>query len=112
MINFCFYIELVVECITGMDHSFQVFDCKSNNQLELVLCSFDWETPEWCSFPLEVNIDEFGTEEHTLHVLFVDEFWQGKIVSFEFQLAERKCNSNTRNLYIYSLTTTSTLSAG
>ena len=87
-----------------MDHSFQVFDCKSNNQLELVLCSFDWETPEWCSFPLEVNIDEFGTEEHTLHVLFVDEFWQGKIVSFEFQLAKRKC--------INLIITTSILSNG
>ena len=95
-----------------MDHSFQVFDCESNNELVLVLCSFDRETLEWCSFPLEVNIDEFGTEEHTLDVLFVDEFWQGKIVSFEFQLAERKCNSNTRNWYNICITTISTLSVG
>ena len=93
-INFCSYIELEVKCITGTDHSFQVFDCKSNNQLKMVLCSFDRKTPERCSFPLEVNIKRFGTKKHTLHVLFVDVFRQGKIVSFEFQLAERKCIKN------------------
>ena len=91
-----FYVELEVKCVTGMEHSFQVFECTANNQLRFVLCSFDEKTPRYCSFPLEVNIYNFGTEKHTLDVLFVDTSWQRKTVSFEFQLAGRRCI--TRNL--------------
>ena len=99
MINLCSYTALEVECVVGTDHSIQVFDCTTNNQLATVSCSFDRKTPESCSFPLEVNINRFGTEKHTLDVLFIDKFRQGKIVSFEFQLAERKCITNTKKLY-------------
>ena len=104
MINLCSYVALEVECVVGTDHSFQVFDCTANNKLISVSCSFDRQTPESCSFPLEVNTDRFGMEKHTPDGLFVDEFHQGKIVSFEFQLAERTYITNTL------LTTTSTLS--
>ena len=89
-----------MECVVGTDHSFQVFDCRSNNQLKLVLCSFDGKPRENCSFPLEVNIDRFGTEEHTLDVLFIDVFGQREAASFRFQLAERKCITTSRNVVL------------
>ena len=89
-----------MQCITGADHSFQVFDCVTNNKLKGVACIFDQRIQERCSFPLEVNIDRFGTEKHILDAYFVDEFWQIKLVSFEFQLAERKCITNTKNLVL------------
>ena len=100
MINLWFYIALVVECVTGAVAGRQTFECEANNQLIFVGCTFDGGHAESCSFPLVVTIDKFGTEKHTLDVLFVDEFFQGKEVSLDFQLVERKCVANTRNLVL------------
>ena len=96
MINLCSYIALEVECITGAVAGRQTFDCEANNQLIFVACTFDGGHAESCSFPLAVTIDRFGTEKHTLDVLFVDEYFQGKEVSLDFQLVERKYVANTK----------------
>ena len=90
MINVCSYIALEVECNYGAVAGRQTFSCRSNNQLKTTICSFDQGYAESCSFPLDVYIDRFGTEKHTLDVLFIDEFLQVKSVSFTFQLTERK----------------------
>ena len=68
----------------------QTFDCESSNQLALVTCSFDGEPEESCSLPLVVEIDRFGTEEHTVVVTVTDVFEQTETLTFEFQLFERK----------------------
>ena len=54
------------------------------------MCSFDGGPEEICSFPLEVGIGRFGTELHTVVVTATDEFGQSQILTFTFQLIERK----------------------
>ena len=99
MINLSSYIALKVECTTEAVPGSQAFECQANNYLAAIICIFDGGPPERCSFPLVVTIDRFGTEKHTLKALFYDEFVHRKDISFNFQLVERKCLTNTRNLY-------------
>ena len=68
----------------------QTFECKSSNQLASVVCSFDGDPEENCSFPLVVEIGRFGTEKHTVVVTVTDVFGQTETLSFDFQLAKRK----------------------
>ena len=53
-------------------------------------CSFDGGPGEACTFPLEVGIGRFGTDNHTLVVTVVDEFGQTLELVFEFSLIEGK----------------------
>ena len=55
-----------------------------------VTCSFDGGPGEPCTFPLEVGIDRFGTDNHTLVVTVVDVFGQTLELVFEFSLIEGK----------------------
>ena len=66
----------------------KMFDCISSNQLVSVKCSFDGGPGEACSFPLEVEINRFGTDNHTLLVTVVDVFGQSLSIPFRFRLAE------------------------
>ena len=77
---------LEIRCITGVGADIQIFDCESSNTLASVVCSFDGEPEESCSFPLEVRIDRFGTEEHTVAVTVTDMFGQTETLTFDFQL--------------------------
>ena len=72
----------------------QTFWCKFSNPLESVTCSFDGGPGETCSFPLEVGIGRFGTDNHTLDATVVDVFGQSEVVSFNFALIERKIFSS------------------
>ena len=85
-----FFPELNVICGTGAVAGRQTFECVSNNQLASVVCSFDGGPEETCSFPLVVEIGRFGTEEHTVVVNATDVFGQSQILTFNFQLIERK----------------------
>ena len=55
-----------------------------------VVCSFDGGDVENCSFPLEVGIDRFGTDPHTVVVTVVDVFGQSLTFELGFRLIERK----------------------
>ena len=63
----------------------QVFVCGVTGH-----CSFDGGPGEPCTFPLEVGIDRFGTDSHTLVVTVVDVFGRSEVVSFNFSLIARK----------------------
>ena len=84
------FAELEGECrafgVTGR----QRFDCTFSNNLTSITCSFDGGEAEDCSFPVIVDFERFGTENHTLVVTVVDEFGQFLDIVFEFQLTERK----------------------
>ena len=68
----------------------QVFDCDFSNPVVSVQCSFDGGPVENCSFPLEVGIDRFGTDSHTVEVIVVDESGQSLRFSRSFRLTECK----------------------
>ena len=68
----------------------QIFECEFSNQLASVACVFDWGPEESCSFPLEVGIGRFGTEEHSIIVLVTDVYEQMQLLTFDFKLTERK----------------------
>ena len=68
----------------------QTFDCKSSNQLASVVCIFDFGPEESCSLPLVVEIDRFGTEKHSIIAVVTDVYEQWTILTFNFQLTERK----------------------
>ena len=53
-----------------------------------------------CSLPLEVGIDRFGTDNHTVAVSVVDIFGQGLDLFFVFRLVEREFDVYTTK-YIY-----------
>ena len=55
-----------------------------------VVCSFDGGDVENCSFPLEVRIDRFGTDPHTVDVTVIDVFGQSLTFGLGFRLIERK----------------------
>ncbi|CAI8024290.1 hypothetical protein GBAR_LOCUS14117 [Geodia barretti] len=80
--------ELEGECgafgVTGR----QRFDCTFSNNLTSITCSFDGGEAEGCFFPVIVDFERFGTENHTLVVTVVDEFGQFLDIVFEFQLTE------------------------
>ena len=68
----------------------QVFVCGVTTPIASVTCSFDGGPGEPCTFPLEVGIDRFGTDSHTLVVTVVDVFGRSEVVSFNFSLIARK----------------------
>ena len=67
-----------------------MFDCTFSNPVTSVVCSFDGGEVENCSFPLEVGIDRFGTDNHTVVVTVVDVFGQSLFFELDFRLIERK----------------------
>ena len=81
---------LEISCVTGIGPDIQIFTCESSNTLASVVCSYDGEPEESCSLPLVVEIDRFGTEEHTVVVTVTDVFEQTETLTFKFQLFERK----------------------
>ena len=91
-----------MSCTTEAVPGRQTFDCQANKPIAVVVCEFDGKQKGSCSFPLVVTIDRFGTEKHTLNLLFIafDDVFQREEISFDFQLVERKCVTNTRNLVL------------
>ena len=85
-----FVAELVLSCFTSAVPGRQYFECKSNNQLGSVTCSFDGGPETECSLPVVVTIDRFGTDPHTVAITVTDGFGQSQSVSFSFKLLERK----------------------
>ena len=85
-----FPTELEVICEVRGVPSSQEFLCGFSNNVESVTCSFDGGPFENCSFPLVVDIEEFGTDNHTLVVIVVDVFGQSAGRIFTFRLTERK----------------------
>ena len=73
----------------------QTFDCLTNRPVS-VMCSYDGGPAENCSLPLEVDIDRFGTDSHTVVITATDEFGQSLSVSFNFTLIERELELYTR----------------
>ena len=63
-----------------------MFDCDFSNPVVSVECSFDDGPAESCSFPLEVRIGRFGTDNHTVVVTVFDEFGQSLNLAFNFSL--------------------------
>ena len=84
------FTALDVVCVTETVPGSQKFICTSNNHLVSVMCSFDGGQAENCSLPLEVGIDRFGTDNHTVVITLTDEFGQSLSVSFDFSLIERE----------------------
>ena len=82
----------VLEIICGREGvpGRETIQCQSNNQLVSVVCSFDGGPEESCSFPLVLEFGRFGTDQHTVVVNATDAFGQFQILSFTFQLIERK----------------------
>ena len=87
-VSFCF-TALNLTCTTGAVPGRQTFDCLTNQPVS-VMCSFDGGPAENCSLPLEVDIDRFGTDNHTVVITVTDEFGQSLSVSFNFALIERE----------------------
>ena len=85
--------ELTVTCLSGAVAGRQTFLCNSTNELVSIVCSFDGGDVENCSFPLEVGIDRFGTDNHTVVVTVVDVFGQSLNLTFNFTLSPRKCGT-------------------
>ena len=81
-----FSTALNVSCTIGAQAGRQTYFCTSNNVLVSVECSFDGGEAENCSFPLELTIDRFGTDSHTVVVAVVDEFGQSLDLTFNFTL--------------------------
>ena len=84
------FIALNVICATSVVPGHQTFTCQSSNQLVSVMCSFDGGPVENCSLPLEVGIDRFGIDSHTVVITVTDEFGQSLSVTFNFRLIERE----------------------
>ena len=80
--------ELELSCRTGAVAGRQTFECQSSHRLAFVVCSFDEGPVKICSFPLEVGIHRFGTEEHTVDVTAVDVHGHIETVTFDFQLID------------------------
>ena len=59
-------------------------DCSFSNEVVSGMCSFDGGPLENCSFPLELGIDRFGTDNHTVEVTVVDVFGQSLTFSRNF----------------------------
>ena len=85
--------ELTVTCLSGAVAGRQTFLCNSTNELVSIVCSFDGGDVENCSFPLEVRIDRFGTDPHTVVVNVVDVFGQSLDLPLNFTLIPRKCGT-------------------
>ena len=85
-----FPTELEVTCVSRGVPGSQEFLCGFSNNVESVTCSFDGGPIENCSFPLVVDIEEFGTDNHTLVVIVVDVFGQSVGHVFTFHLTECK----------------------
>ena len=81
----------------------QTFECLFTNQLMSVTCSFDGGPGEPCAFPLEVGIDRFGTDNHTLVVTVVDVFGQSLSIPFRFSLTESKPSNVKKLTYLMYL---------
>ena len=64
--------------------------CGVTNPIASITCSYDGGLPENCIFPLELTIDRFGTDSHTLVVTIVDVFGQTSVQQLDFALAERE----------------------
>ena len=96
--------ELAVTCIVGAVAGRQTFHCDSTNELVSIVCSFDGGDVENCSFPLEVGIDRFGTDNHTVVVTVVDEFGQSLNLTLDFNLTPRKyCRCLIYFKYIFKI---------
>ena len=83
---------LDVTCPIGAVAGRQTFFCTSNVPLVSITCSFDGGAAEICSFPLEVGIGRFGTDDHTVDITVVDIFGRSLTLSFNFSLIARKSN--------------------
>ena len=88
MCLFCF-TALNLTCFTEAVAGLQTFHCLANQPVS-VMCSFDGGPAENCSLPLEVGIDRFGTDNHTVVITVTDGFGQSLSVSFNFALIERE----------------------
>ena len=77
-------------CFTEAIAGRQTFDCPFINRPVSVMCSFDGGPAENCVLPLEVGIDRFGTDNHTVVITVTDGFGQSLSVSFNFALIERE----------------------
>ena len=82
--------DLEVQCGISAVPGRQTFSCGVTSSIDSVTCSFDGGPGEACSFPIEVGIDRFGTDSHTLDVTVVDVFGRSAVVSFNFSLTERE----------------------
>ena len=63
--------------------------CGFSNEVVSIMCSFDGGPLENCSFPLELGIGRFGTDNHTVLVMVTDVFGQSLRLVFNFRIAER-----------------------
>lgn len=82
--------ELMLSCSEGAVAGRLTIDCMASNELASVSCSFDGGATETCSFPLELGIGRFGTDDHTLLLTVEDVFGQTLRREFGFRLTERK----------------------
>ena len=90
MITF-YSTELTLGCSEGAVAAGRLtIDCTASNELASVSCSFDGGATETCSFPLELGIGRFGTDDHTLLLTVEDVFGQTLRREFGFRLTERK----------------------
>ena len=82
---------LNVQCSREAVPGRETIRCGVTNPIASITCSFDGGEAENCSFPLELTIDRFGTDDHTLVVTVVDVYGQTFISEeFEFTLIERE----------------------
>ena len=81
---------LGVQCSRQAVPGRETINCSATNTIASITCSFDGGEPENCRFPLELTIDRFGTDNHTVVVTIVDVFGQSGTVEFQFTLAERE----------------------
>ena len=87
---FLFIPALNLTCFTEAVPGHQTFDCPYINRPVSAMCSYDGGPAENCILPLEVDIDRFGTDNHTVVITLTDEFEQSFSVSFNFALTERE----------------------
>ena len=85
-----FHAVLVVQCSVEGVPGRETYICNASNPIASITCSFDGGQPENCTFPLELTIDRFGTDNHTLVLTIVDMFGQTFSREFEFTLIERE----------------------
>lgn len=106
-----FYVDLNVTCNRTAEPGREIINCMFTNPLESVMCVYDGGMPETCSFPLILDVERFGTDNHTLLITAVDGFGQTKVLEFVFQLSSRKLLLFQTNMK-YTLGYLSTLTEG
>ena len=88
----CFIVLILLAVLTGVCGTTGVpgtqrFDCDFTNNVVSVTCSFDGGAPEDCQLPLVVEIERFGTDNHTVVLTATDEFGQTVDITLRFQLS-------------------------